>query len=206
MAPVSRDAQPSSQDEDAARRMPDASPPEGDGPPERELSRTARAELQRDDPEAGPPAAAALAKRHGGWVASMAARSVTVEVPGDRLEALLVELPSLGKVTERHFAARDVTAAHRDLRVRIDNLKRERDRYLALLERAESISDATAVEREIERLTGQLELLEARLQAMGERVQDAAVQLDFSRELRPGPVGYVFYAVFSGVKWLFVRD
>jgi seryl-tRNA synthetase len=119
---------------------------------------------------------------------------------------LLVELPSLGKVTERRFAARDVTAAHRDLRVRIDNLKRERDRYLALLERAENIPDATGVEREVERLTSQLELLEAQLQAMGDRVHDAALHLDFSRELRPGPIGYVFYAVYSGVKWLFVRD
>jgi hypothetical protein len=41
---------------------------------------------------------------------------------------------------------------------------------------------------------------------MGDRVQDASVRLDFSRELRPGPVGYVFYAVYTGVKWLFVRD
>jgi hypothetical protein len=173
---------------------------------ERELARTARAALERDDPEAGPPAAAQLAKRHGGWIASMAERSVTVEVPGDQLDALLVELPSLGKVTERHFAARDVTAAHRDLRVRIDNLKRERERYLLLLERAENVTDATSVEREVERLTSQLELLEAQLQAMGDRVQDASVRLDFSRELRPGPVGYVFYAVYTGVKWLFVRD
>jgi hypothetical protein len=174
--------------------------------PERELARAAHAELERQDPEAGPPAAAELARRHGGWVASMAARSVTVEVPGDQLDAVLLELPSLGKVTARHLAARDLTAAHRDLAVRIDNLRRERERYLALLERAATVADATAVEREIERLTTQLELLEARLQAMTGKIQDAEVRLDFSRETKPGPVGYLFYWAYSGVKWLFVRD
>jgi hypothetical protein len=174
--------------------------------PERELARVARAELEREDPEAGPPAAAELAKRHGGWVASMAARSVRMEVPGDQLDAVLAELPSLGKVASRHLEARDQAAVHRDLAVRIDNLRRERERYLALLERADSIEQAATVEREIERLTGELELLEAHLKAMTDKVQEAEVRLDFSRVLKPGPVGYVFYAVFSGIKWLFVRD
>jgi hypothetical protein len=183
-----------------------ASPSVPAEPAARELARAAQAELQRDDPEAGPPAAAALAKRHGGWVASMAAQSVTIEVPGDQLDAVLVELPALGKVTERRLTARDVTRAHRDLRVRIDSLRRERERYLALLDRTANVSEATQVEHEIERLTSQLELLQAQLQAVGEAVQDVAVRLDFSRELKPGLVGYVFWALYSGVKWLFVRD
>jgi hypothetical protein len=25
-------------------------------------------------------------------------------------------------------------------------------------------------------------------------------------ELKPGPIGYLFYGVYSGIKWLFVRD
>lgn len=179
------------------------SPP---GAPERELARTAHAEIERDDPEAGPPAVAELAKRNGGWVASSAERSVTIAVPADRLEPVLADLAKLGKVTGRHLAARDVTAPHRDLRIREGSLRRERDRYLVLLERAVTVADAAAVEREVERLTTQLELIEAQLQAMNTRVEDAEVRVDFSRELKPGPIGYLFYGVYSGIKWLFVRD
>jgi len=131
---------------------------------------------------------------------------VTVAVPGDQLEAVLLELPSLGKVTESRLLARDVTAAHRDLEVRIDSLRRERERYLALLDRAGDVAESLQVEHEIERVTTELELLEAELAALKDHVQDATLAIAFSREVRPGPVGYVFYAVFSGIKWLFVRD
>jgi hypothetical protein len=84
-------------------------------------------------------------------------------------------------------------------------LRRERDRYLALLERAANVAEATAVEREVERVTTQLELMEAQLLAMSTRIEDAEVRIDFSRELKPGPIGYLFYGLYSGIKWLFVR-
>jgi hypothetical protein len=175
-------------------------------PEARELSQAATASIERNDPEAGPRAAAELAKRHGGWVATMRECEVTVAVPGDQLDAVLAELPSLGKVAESRLLARDVTAAHRDLEVRIDSLRRERERYLALLDRAAGVAEALQVEHEIERLTSQLELLEAQLSSLKDRVADAALAISFSREVHPGPVGYVFYAVYTGIKWLFVRD
>jgi hypothetical protein len=170
------------------------------------IARRGEASLEREDPEAGPDEAAKLAAKHGGHVALLEVRRVTLEIPGDQVEPLLAELPSLGKVTSRRFEAIDVTTPRRDLKARIDNLSRERGRYLDLLAAATSIVDAAAIEREVERVTTELEVLEARLAAMEARIANAELRLDFSRELKPGPVGYVFYALFSGVKWLFVRD
>jgi hypothetical protein len=34
----------------------------------------------------------------------------------------------------------------------------------------------------------------------------ATVRVDFERPVRPGPVGWVFYGLARGVKWLFVWD
>jgi len=172
--------------------------------PDRDLARSAEATLHRDDPDKGPPAAAALAKEHGGWVASMNEDRIALRVPDAQLDAVLAALPSLGEVAERRVRAEDTTDAHRDLQVRIDNLRKTRDRYLSLLDKAAGVSEATAVEHELERVTVQLELLEAKLQAMEGRIQYAQLSLEFSRKVRPGPVGWVFYAMYSAAKWLLV--
>lgn len=174
--------------------------------PAPELVRTADAEVHREDPSSGPTAAASMAKEHGGWVESMAQERVVLRVPDEQLDAMLAELPKLGEVASRHVRAVDMGDAHRDLKLRIDSLRRTRDRYLALLDRAENVSDATGVEKEIERVTAELERLEGQLAAMEKRIQFSSLALDFSRTVRPGPVGWVFYALYSGVKWLFVWD
>ena len=162
--------------------------------------------MHREDPDKGPPAAAALAKEHGGWVSAMNGESVTLRVPDEALDEVMDALPSLGEVAGRRVRAMDVTDAHADLATRIDNLQKSRERYMALLEKAQNVSDAAAVEREIERVTEQLELLQRQLETMEGRVQFAELSVSFSRKARPGPVGWVLYAVYSGVKWLFVWD
>jgi hypothetical protein len=183
--------------------MPEAPQPAADGPAP-ELQRTATAEIQRDDPEKGVTAAAALATRHGGWVESMASERVTMRVPDANLDAVLADLPELGELTSRRVRAVDVGDTHRDLQIRIDTLRKTRERYLALLERAESIAEATAVEHELERINGQLERLEASLAAMEKRIAYSALSVEFTRKTTPGPLGWVFYGVFVGVKKLFV--
>jgi hypothetical protein len=169
-----------------------------------ELQRAAEAEVRRDDPEAGVAAAAALARDHGGWVESMAAERVTVRVPDSQLDAVLAELPRLGELRARRVRAVDVGDTHRDLEVRIDTLRRTRQRYLALLDKAQGIAEATAVEHELERVTGRLERLEAELASLQKRIAYSGLSVDFSREVTPGPIGWVFYGAFTAVKKLFV--
>lgn len=183
-----------------------AAPPEAPSPDDRALARTAQAEVHREKPEEGPPAAAALAKQRGGWVKAMTAESVVLAVPDEQLEDVLRELDQLGSVKSRKLSAANVADAQGELEARIGNLTAARDRYLALLEKAQNVAEAAVVERELERVTGQLELLEAQQKALEQRVQFAALSVQFGRDVRPGPVGWVFYGLFSGVKWLLVWD
>ena len=173
---------------------------------DRLLERHAEADLHRDDPSEGPPAAAELAKQHGGWAQLLTAERATLELPAAQLDAVMGELGKLGEVESRRVVAADDTDTHRDLLVRIDNLKSTRTRYLALLAQAQNVAEATGVERELERVTLQLERLESELQALSQRVEYASLDLRFSRKLRPGPVGWVFYGAFRAIGWLFIRD
>jgi hypothetical protein len=48
--------------------------------------------------------------------------------------------------------------------------------------------------------------MEAQLRTLSQEVALATVEIQFRTESSPGPVGWLFYGVFQGVKWLFVWD
>ena len=172
----------------------------------RSIVRTASVEVERPDPAQGPAQAAALAKTHGGYAQRVGAESATVRVPAEALEVFLGAVPALGRVEQQTVTAEDVTDAHRDLKVRLDNLARVRERYLELLQRAVTVEEAVKVERELERVTAEYESLKARLEALEGEVTLATVHLEFRRPVRPGPVGWVFWGLGKAVKWLFIWD
>lgn len=172
----------------------------------RSIIRNASLSVERDAPEQGPPQAVALARSHGGYAEFVTLESVTVRIPAERLDAFLAAMPNLGKVTEQSISAADVTASHRDLKVRLAHLETMRARYQALLERAANVSEAVLVEKELDRVTVEYESLKAQLQAQEDQIALATVRLDFSRPIRPGPIGWVFYGLAKGIKWLFIWD
>ncbi|MCE9673511.1 DUF4349 domain-containing protein [Myxococcus stipitatus] len=172
----------------------------------RTILHSANVRLERGDPDRGPGEAAQLARAHGGYVQRSSTEAVTLRVPAERLDAFMSALPSLGEVTEKQVHAEDVTEAHQDMKVRLDNLKRVRERYLELLQRAVTVEDTLKVEKELERVTVEYEALEARLELLEGQAALASVSLAFERPTRPGPVGWVFYGLGKAVKWLFVWD
>jgi hypothetical protein len=172
----------------------------------RSIIRTAMLEVERADPEQGPAQAVSLAKTHGGYAQRVTSESATVRVPAERLDMFLGEVPGLGHVAEQSVTADDVTEAHQDLKVRLANLERVRERYLELLQRAVTVEDTLRVEKELERVTAEYETLKARLESLDDQVTLATVSLEFRRPVRPGPVGWVFYGLGKAVKWLFVWD
>jgi hypothetical protein len=172
----------------------------------RSIVRNASLRIERDVPEEGPAQAVALAKSHGGYAEYVTLEAVTVRVPAERLDAFLAAVPTLGEVEDQSISAVDVTESHRDLQIRLSHLETMRARYQALLERAANVSEAVLVEKELERVTSEYESLKARLQALEGQVALATVRVDFSRPVRPGPVGWVFYGLAKGIKWLFIWE
>lgn len=170
----------------------------------RDVIKSAALEISREDPAGGVKHAEALANRLGGYAQSTSAEYATLLVPSAKLDQALDELATLGKVEHRDVRADDVTEAKADLELRLDNLRRTRDRYLQLLDKANDVQETLVVERELERITLEIERLEAQLQHVTTRVALATIDVRFARPVRPGPVGWVLYGMFSAVKWLFV--
>lgn len=95
--------------------------------------------------------------------------SVTVRVPVERYEDLLVGIGEIGTVVSRRITAQDVTAEFTDLESRLRHLRAQERFYLGLLEDATSVADAIAVQQQLEGVQAQTEQVQGRIQLLDAR-------------------------------------
>ena len=81
-----------------------------------------------------------------------------------------------------------------------------RERVQELVDEGKNVEEILAVEKELARVTSQLESLEGQMRVLDNRTTYATVNVVLEERVRPGPVGWVFYGLYRGVKWLFVWD
>lgn len=121
----------------------------------------------------------AQVKQWGGYVVRRQDAAVTCRIPAAGFEAALQALRAYGRVLAERLEAQDVTEEHRDLGIRLDNARRARDRLLVLLEKATVVDDLLKIEKELRRLTEEIETMEAQLQALEDRVAMATLVASF---------------------------
>jgi hypothetical protein len=118
------------------------------------------------------------AARLGGTVVSSNATSddegltsgtVTVRVPSDDYDALLTAIAQIGTVRDRSITSQDVSAEFVDLEARLRHNQAQERFYLSLLERAESVEDAIAVQQQVDDIQQAIEQIEGRLTYLEER-------------------------------------
>jgi len=163
----------------------------------------------RDTLEAASKQAATIAKELKGWVVHESRHHVSLRIPAESLDAALARLSGLGEVTEKSISGTDVTDQYRDTAIRLDNLEKSRKRYLALLENAEDVKAALGVEKELQRVTLEIERLKGQQQRLEKSVQYSLVSVSLRHprsEPMPGPLGWIFYGLWYAVKWLFVWE
>ncbi|HUH08161.1 MAG TPA: DUF4349 domain-containing protein [Egibacteraceae bacterium] len=95
--------------------------------------------------------------------------SVTVRVPVDRFEDLLIGVGSVGEISSREISAQDVSSEYVDLGSRKRHLQAQEAFYLELLGRAAGVSDAIAVQQQLDGIQSQIEQIQGRLNWLAER-------------------------------------
>jgi hypothetical protein len=136
----------------------------------RKLIRTGHLTIEVADFAAAAKRAEAIAKGEGGYVADTNASrgdagqergTLTLRVPAERFDVALAALRALGTVRSESVETQDVTKAYADvetrLRVKRETLARLRD---ILGTRTGKLSDVLDAEREIARVTEEIERLE----------------------------------------------
>lgn len=122
----------------------------------------------------------AVARKFGGYAAALNDRACTLKIPVKNAEAALEELEKLGTVNSREISALDVTDTAFDLDMRIGNLEKLHARLTELVAKSGNIKDILAVEKELARVTGELEKLKATRQNLQKRVDFVTFTVYFS--------------------------
>ena len=89
---------------------------------------------------------------------------ISFMVPAAKFDETIDKLATMGKVQNEHISGQDVSAQYVDLQARLANQEAQRNAMLALLKKAQSISDIIAVQTQIGQITGQIEQLKGQIQ------------------------------------------
>jgi hypothetical protein len=121
-----------------------------------------------------------ILKRHRGYLGQLDVTAptdgprtlnATLRVPADQLDLTMAEIKKLGHVESESQTAEEVTPQYVDLDARLTNARNTEQRLTALLhDRTGKLTDVLAVEKEIDRVRGQIEQMEAEKKALVNRV------------------------------------
>jgi Domain of unknown function (DUF4349) len=133
-------------------------------------------------------------KRHGGHVGSLTVGSpadsgqtlqATLRVPSSQLDATMAEVRKLGRVESEQQGGEEVTAQVVDLEARLANSRNTEGRLADILRRsAGKIADVLAVEKEMDRVRGEIERMQAERKGLGDRFDFATLEVRVNEEYK----------------------
>ena len=184
------------------------------------VTRTVTLRIVAKDFDSARPAVDRILRDVSGFVGQISASAArgsarsltaTLRVPADRLDAALAALKGLGQVVEESQGGDDVTEQAVDLDARLTNARNTEKRLTDVLQhRTGKVGDVLEVEREIARVRGEIERMDAERQNLARRVAYATVTLEILEERRadldlgPLPVSRQFRnAIVDGFRGAF---
>lgn len=165
----------------------------------------ARLVLRVVDSDSAAAAISRIAEKHGGYLVSLSNRSAEIKVKSGLLQAALADLALIGKLKSKDVDAEDVTGEYTDHQVRLENAQKARQRYLELLAKAENVEAALKVEKELERLNGEIDLMQSKLKSLQHQTVFSSIHILLEQKEKLGILGYVFVGAFKAISWLFIR-
>jgi hypothetical protein len=156
--------------------------------PEQKVIKTSYMSLEVSDFRAAADTVDSIARTHGGYTSDSSVRDyagrkvgyVTVRVPTEKFEDAVKEIETVGDLKEENISLEDVTEHYIDLKARLDNLKRQEERYLDILDMATTVEDVLKIETQLERIRGDIESLQGSLNYLDNRIDLSTIQVQLS--------------------------
>jgi len=122
-----------------------------------------------------------------GAFSSLRYENLTLRIPADSLDDFLQSVAALGTVTSQETSVQDVTDQYIDVKSRLAALETEQESLLALLKKAEKLSDILEIQDRLSEVRGALESLKAQLQALDSQVDYSTVTMVINEVERVTP-------------------
>lgn len=139
-----------------------------------------------------------IIKKYDGLIVNATLDEVTFRVDPERFEAAMNDAAQVGEVAGREIKSEDVTAQYFDLGLRIEVAEGSRKRLMELLGKSGAIKDVLEVERDLRRLTEEIEQLKGALRKMQDQIDLATVRVTLEeKQLVAQPRRYALASVFA---------
>jgi archaellum component FlaC len=130
-----------------------------------------------------------LAEHYGGYVASSnkymydeeVRAEIVIRVPKDKFHAAIQEIESYGKVLNENVNSEDITQQYIDLKARLSNLQHQEKRLLEILELAKNVDEILAIEKELERVRGEIESLQGQINYLERNVEMSIISIKLTK-------------------------
>ncbi|MFN2540500.1 MAG: DUF4349 domain-containing protein [Mycobacteriales bacterium] len=113
--------------------------------------------------------------------------TVTIRVPVDKFESVVQAVRDqvkngVGKIDSSSTSGQDVTAAYADVAAQIQSLTAARNRFLTILERANTIGETLSVQQRVDSVQQQIDSLKGRLRVLADRTSLATLTVTVSEK------------------------
>ncbi len=157
-------------------------------------------------PDSINPQLERITEKYDGYVGRLSTTETTIRIKSEYFETVIEEIEKLGKVTRKNIYGNDVTEQYWDAQIRLNNALETRKRYLELLKMAQNVEEAILVERELARITQDIDLLKGQINKLDNLEEFATITISIKEKKKLGLLGYVGVGLYKGVKWFFVRN
>ncbi len=164
-------------------------------PAGRKMTYNTRLVINVSDTVKGVKKASSIAEKHSGYTVYSDNQNANVKVPVSKAAAALKEFETIGSVTSKTITANDITEHYTDTQVRLENLRRLQKRLSELLTRAAKVDDILRIERELSRVTTDLERHQARMNVLNKQVEMVDFNISFNAVITPAETSRVIIPV-----------
>jgi hypothetical protein len=119
----------------------------------------------------------------GGYLAQMDDQSITVRVPAARFNDALGACEGQGEVTGRIIKGQDITEEMHDLNLRLEAAEQVRKRLGDLVAKSEKMKDTLEIEKELERVIENIELLKGKVRFYSSQAAYATIRVELNSPL-----------------------
>lgn len=162
------------------------------------IIRTANLGLLVTDTEETVADITRLAEQSGGWVVTsnlyqynQNAKSgdITIRIPATGFNSAMEALKSMAvEVLSENISGQDVTEEYVDLEARLANLEATAVRVRTFLDEAITVEEALAVNQELSRLEGEIEVLKGRMQYLSQSAAFSTISVSLTPDITTQPV------------------
>ena len=133
--------------------------------------------LKTYQPDSIPKLLEKVAEMYDGYAVRLDNNRTVIKVKAEYLDDAIKEMSKIGDVEDVDVTGRDITAEFKDLKLRLDNKKKARKKYLEILDMAKTVEDILKVEKELERINIEIERIEGQIRLLENQIRYSKIEI-----------------------------